>query len=293
MKKTWTTVLFTSIFFLIPFFSLGQEKQKDVIYLINGSIIKGMIIELIPNQTVKIKTADGSLFVFKMEEVEKILKEENPSQTTKTQNKSTEVAETRLILVPQLPSPFPKRKTKQAVGYLIFSTDIPGQLFLDEKQIKKVGIYDIVKARGIPPNSYVLKFYHSSDSTVQRIDIDSNKIYNFRFSNNSFINQNISISNHRLTSRFRVGMKYIPKLKGAYFACDVGVLIGLGISGEISFRSGYYFSPNLMLGGGIKYLPIPYDDWIVPKGSTNTFLPIFLDFQVNLLRQLVTPIYWR
>jgi hypothetical protein len=51
----------------------------DVLYLKNGSIIKGTITEMVPNQTIKIKMADGSLFVFKMEEVEKFVKEEKPS----------------------------------------------------------------------------------------------------------------------------------------------------------------------------------------------------------------------
>jgi hypothetical protein len=49
----------------------------DVLYLKNGSIIRGTITEMVPNKTIKIKMADGSLFVYKMEEVEKFVKEEN------------------------------------------------------------------------------------------------------------------------------------------------------------------------------------------------------------------------
>jgi hypothetical protein len=36
-----------------------------------------MIMEQIPDESLKIQTIDGSLFVFKMEEVEKILKEKS------------------------------------------------------------------------------------------------------------------------------------------------------------------------------------------------------------------------
>ena len=43
----------------------------DVVYLKNGSIIKGMVIETIPNETIKIETADGSIFVYPFDEVEK------------------------------------------------------------------------------------------------------------------------------------------------------------------------------------------------------------------------------
>tara|TARA_R110001592_G_scaffold107256_5_gene300386 strand:+ start:53 stop:577 length:525 start_codon:yes stop_codon:yes gene_type:complete len=58
----------------------SKEKENtsqyiDVVYLKNGSIIKGMIIEQIPNISLKIQTVGGSIFVYKMEDVEKMTKE--------------------------------------------------------------------------------------------------------------------------------------------------------------------------------------------------------------------------
>jgi ribosomal protein L14E/L6E/L27E len=50
-------------------------QQKDVIYLKNGSVIKGKIIEFIPDQNIKIETSDGSIFVFKSSELVKMEKE--------------------------------------------------------------------------------------------------------------------------------------------------------------------------------------------------------------------------
>ena len=44
-------------------------------YFKNGSIVKGTIIEQIPNKSLKIQTADGSVFVFDMSEISKIVKE--------------------------------------------------------------------------------------------------------------------------------------------------------------------------------------------------------------------------
>jgi hypothetical protein len=49
----------------------------EVVYLKNGSIIRGVIIEQIPNVSLKIKTKDGNVFFYKMEDVEKITKEIN------------------------------------------------------------------------------------------------------------------------------------------------------------------------------------------------------------------------
>jgi hypothetical protein len=56
-----------------------KEEKKveyiEVLYLKNGSIIRGMIIEQIPNEQVKIQTSDGSVFVYTMDQVLKITKE--------------------------------------------------------------------------------------------------------------------------------------------------------------------------------------------------------------------------
>jgi len=51
------------------------QQMEDAVYLKNGSIIKGIVIEEIPNESLKIQTRDGSIFVYKMNEVEKITKQ--------------------------------------------------------------------------------------------------------------------------------------------------------------------------------------------------------------------------
>lgn len=50
--------------------------MEDVLYLKNGSVIRGLIIEQTPNVSVKIKTKDGSVFAYSYEEIEKFAKEE-------------------------------------------------------------------------------------------------------------------------------------------------------------------------------------------------------------------------
>jgi hypothetical protein len=54
----------------------SESTWQDVVYLKNGSVIKGMIIEQIPNESLKIQTADGSIFVYDMAQVAKIAKEQ-------------------------------------------------------------------------------------------------------------------------------------------------------------------------------------------------------------------------
>ncbi len=52
-----------------------QDKLVDVVYLKNGSIIRGTLLDQDPTKFVKIQTADGSIFVFKIEEIEKVTRE--------------------------------------------------------------------------------------------------------------------------------------------------------------------------------------------------------------------------
>ena len=60
--------------FIISFQSFAQNKPEDVVYLKNGSVIHGTILETVPDQTVKIQTADHNIFIFKMDEVARITK---------------------------------------------------------------------------------------------------------------------------------------------------------------------------------------------------------------------------
>lgn len=46
---------------------------RETVYLKNGSIIKGDVIEETPGVSLKIRTGDGSIFVYQMSEIEKII----------------------------------------------------------------------------------------------------------------------------------------------------------------------------------------------------------------------------
>jgi len=70
MKKI-PAILIILIFIIFP---LSAQKTKDVIYLKNGSMIYGKLMEISENQY-KIRTSDGSLFIYSAEEVDKFVKE--------------------------------------------------------------------------------------------------------------------------------------------------------------------------------------------------------------------------
>jgi hypothetical protein len=70
------TILLTSLLALIFFTAFSQKNMDDVIYLKNGSKIKGSIVQLFPDSIVQIKQLDGSMWFFLMKDVSLIAKEE-------------------------------------------------------------------------------------------------------------------------------------------------------------------------------------------------------------------------
>ncbi|MBS1936761.1 MAG: hypothetical protein JSS84_02985 [Bacteroidetes bacterium] len=71
MRKFIVLLLFS----MVTACAFGQTDYQDVVYLKNGSIIRGMIVEQVPNVSLKIETSDGSVFVYELAQVEKITKE--------------------------------------------------------------------------------------------------------------------------------------------------------------------------------------------------------------------------
>ena len=56
-------------------FAFAQGNMQDVVYLKNGSVIRGEIIEMVSGETVKIMTTDGNVFVHDFADVERFSKE--------------------------------------------------------------------------------------------------------------------------------------------------------------------------------------------------------------------------
>ena len=68
--------------------AIAQNNLQDVVYLKNGSIIRGTIIEQVPGESIKLSTADGSVFTYPMSDVDRMTKEESPIQRVYVSEKS-------------------------------------------------------------------------------------------------------------------------------------------------------------------------------------------------------------
>ena len=77
MRKFFLLLLSTLCLGTVSF----AQSNDEAVHLKNGSIIRGTVIEQVPNKSIKIQTADGSQFVYEMNEVEKTTRGIQPVKT--------------------------------------------------------------------------------------------------------------------------------------------------------------------------------------------------------------------
>lgn len=65
------------------FAAQASTDMVDVVYLKNGSVIRGTLLEAAPEGNIKIETADGNLFVYRTDEVAYIAKEKKDKKSKK------------------------------------------------------------------------------------------------------------------------------------------------------------------------------------------------------------------
>lgn len=127
LKHIMVVTFCTFIFGISNVFA--QQRMRDVVYLKNGSVIRGIIIEQVPNVSIKIQTSDGSVFAYKMDEIEKLAKEPFWDERGK---KSAGLAFLYSFLVPGLGQHYNGQHTKGAiqeitfiVGFFMMISDTP------------------------------------------------------------------------------------------------------------------------------------------------------------------------
>lgn len=62
--------------------AFAQEAMEDVLYLKNGNIYRGLIVEQVPGETMKIQSEGGNVFTVQISEIQKITKEKKWQSTT-------------------------------------------------------------------------------------------------------------------------------------------------------------------------------------------------------------------
>lgn len=139
MQKTVILVLSILVLSVFTTKALAKTQMLDVIHLTDGGVVVGEIIEIIPNQTVKLKTHvldnsyqgifflqepdEGELKIYPFEEIEKMSKIK-----VKFRNRTT--ATVRAALLPSIPFLYPifpgwgqfyNGQQDKGIGFLILS----------------------------------------------------------------------------------------------------------------------------------------------------------------------------
>ena len=63
------------VLLVMPTLLLAQQFGEDIVTLRNGSVIRGIIIEQTPNESIRLQTRDGNIFVFTFDEIQTIGRE--------------------------------------------------------------------------------------------------------------------------------------------------------------------------------------------------------------------------
>lgn len=82
MKKNLLVAALFSLFGLAAF----AQSNNQTVYLKNGSVVTGFVLEEVPGKTIKMKTKDGNIFVYNMEDVERITHEERSASAVSAEN---------------------------------------------------------------------------------------------------------------------------------------------------------------------------------------------------------------
>ena len=117
--------LFVLFAILVSGFAIfAQSEMRDVVYLKNGSVVKGTIVEQVIGESLRIDTPEGSIFFYKMDEIEKIGKERVATPETKvaTNQNSMPVQNDNYIYMPP-------RKSTFGAGFLSFLIPGAGELY--------------------------------------------------------------------------------------------------------------------------------------------------------------------
>ena len=71
----FTRILVACLTAFVATTPLFAQPLEDVVYLKDGTIVRGIIIEQIPGESLKIQTQGGSVFLYTLDEIAKIVKE--------------------------------------------------------------------------------------------------------------------------------------------------------------------------------------------------------------------------
>ena len=241
--------------FLLCSFSAMAQSQQDVVYLKNGSVIRGSVIEQVPNASLKIKTADGSVFVYQMDEVDRITKEEVKALDKKALRKQLE--ETDLAA---------RKANKLEKGYFGL---------IDYRIVMPFGDYKDTYSMGLSTShGYMFNPYIYTGVGVAAEFLKAKGADKAEFGIPVFANVRITPLDNYITPVLDVRLgKSFGDIEGTYFDIAAGIF-GAQAIGGITTVIGYHLqtreietiNPFTLMPSGKK--DVNYGGWYISVGYT-------------------------
>jgi hypothetical protein len=94
MKRNLLFLLFISLSIIIK----GQQNYQDILFIKNGSILRGVIINQVLNKSIRIVTLEGDSLNFNIEDIEKLTREAVPSTNQKPGFKTWLIPSYQLVI---------------------------------------------------------------------------------------------------------------------------------------------------------------------------------------------------
>ncbi|MBI4648594.1 MAG: hypothetical protein HY738_18915 [Bacteroidia bacterium] len=257
------------LFIIFPIQLKAQYNYLNKVYLKNGSIINGTLIEEYPDSLIIIRTADGNKFSFNFEEIEKLTNESINDRFVSIEIKKGNVIDGVIVeMIPQIS--------------LKFRTGDDNLFVFKMEEIEKV------------VNNYVSKSSEQDRITLK----DGSLVYGFIIEQKPNISIKIQLpdnnvivyelqkiknivykeANAVVRQKEKPGKKIICKDEGIYNLLSINIGHDLdpnGYSLGISNVLGYHFNKKLYYGIGVGY---NYSHCL------NYSIPLFIDLRMFLFK---------
>lgn len=207
MKRIALLFLLSILFLGISTHAQAQQtsRQVDVVYLKNGSIIRGQVISYSPDEGVRIQTADGSIFVYEADSLERITKETDDFWSSS-------------------PAEMRRQARRTLAGY---------KGFVDVGISSNDCSFQLGTSHGYQFNNYVylggglgIHHYFDFEDDVFAVPV--------------FLNFRVNFLNKRVTPLFDLKLGYSSgDLEGAFASLELGIRIALTGKKAINVQLGY------------------------------------------------------
>jgi hypothetical protein len=244
------------LFFSLPVILSGQQNYQDVLFLKEGSTIRGVIINQLLNESIKIVTLEGDSLDFNIEDIEKITREAIPEINQKPGFKTWLIPSYQLVIegalaykVDRFGSDYYKlsiingiRLTKTfsfgfGAGLRFNSNSQLSGIIPDYSKVTLLAFYDlrIYCPFGNKLSGYSVTYVSYTDLNGNKGYMEANIPYNYLNGNGLFLNPSIGI--------------------GFRFSKRTAVNFGTGYEMQKgSFTEGYYSVHHLILNDVNKFV---------------------------------------